>query len=87
MFDHTLELKFWDSRDKVCPKARFDRPKSFKFPLPKESEEDIIETVKKLLIHQEGTSHTQGLDQAAELFASGMSIERNNLQFVACIKF
>ncbi|XP_062522787.1 uncharacterized protein LOC134197472 isoform X2 [Corticium candelabrum] len=30
LFNHTLELHIWDNKDKVSPRARFDRPKGFK---------------------------------------------------------
>lgn len=32
MYNHTLELKIWDTKDKVSPRARFDRPKAFRLP-------------------------------------------------------
>ncbi len=42
----------WDSKDKVSPKARFDRPKAFKLPQSRGNEENDIENVKKLIIEQ-----------------------------------
>ncbi|XP_063727081.1 uncharacterized protein LOC134854663 [Symsagittifera roscoffensis] len=43
LFDHTLEVKVWNSREKVSSTTRFDRPKGFRFPGPKPGEdpEDI----------------------------------------------
>jgi hypothetical protein len=32
MYNHTLELKIWDTKDRVSPRARFDRPKAFRLP-------------------------------------------------------
>ncbi|XP_076468773.1 uncharacterized protein LOC143299450 isoform X2 [Babylonia areolata] len=43
MFNHTLELRVWDTKDKCSTRARFDRPKAFRLPQPKpgESPEDV----------------------------------------------
>ena len=49
MFSHTLELKMWDTKDRVSPRARFDRPKAFKLPPSKGNEEYDIEGIKKML--------------------------------------
>ncbi|XP_025106751.1 uncharacterized protein LOC112571726 isoform X2 [Pomacea canaliculata] len=38
MFDHTLELRVWDTKDKCSSRARFDRPKAFRLPQPKPGE-------------------------------------------------
>ena len=32
---HTMELRIWDTRDKLSAKARFDRPKAFRLPQTK----------------------------------------------------
>ena len=32
---HTIELRIWDTRDKLSAKARFDRPKAFRLPQAK----------------------------------------------------
>ena len=32
LFGHTMNLKIWDTKDKVSPRARFDRPKAFRIP-------------------------------------------------------
>nr|XP_039250444.1 uncharacterized protein LOC120328106 [Styela clava] len=37
LFNHTLEFKLCDSKDKVSAKARFDRPKAFRIPSSKDS--------------------------------------------------
>ena len=53
MFNHTLELRIWDSKDKVSPRARFDRPKAFRMPQPKPGEDaDDIGGVKSLVLKQ-----------------------------------
>ena len=50
MFNHTLELKIWDTKDKVSAKARFDRPKTFRLPTSRGGDERDIEKIKKLLL-------------------------------------
>ena len=52
MFSHSLELKIWDAKEKVSPRARFDRPKAFKLPPVRGNEESEIENVKKLIEKQ-----------------------------------
>ena len=32
---HKIVVRIWDTRDKFGPKARFARPRAFKFPPPK----------------------------------------------------
>lgn len=32
LYSHTMDLKIWDTKDKVSPRARFDRPKAFRIP-------------------------------------------------------
>lgn len=32
MFTHTVQLRVWDTRDKVGTRAKMDRPRAFKFP-------------------------------------------------------
>ncbi|KAK3601780.1 hypothetical protein CHS0354_016147 [Potamilus streckersoni] len=39
MFTHTVEVRIWDTKDKLSTRAKFDRPKIFKFPLTKPGEE------------------------------------------------
>ena len=39
LYDHTLELKIWDSKDRVSPRARFDRPKAFRLPVSRGPDE------------------------------------------------
>ncbi|XP_070192982.1 uncharacterized protein [Littorina saxatilis] len=43
LYNHTLELRVWDTKDKCSTRARFDRPKAFRLPQPKpgESSEDV----------------------------------------------
>ncbi|XP_052781235.1 uncharacterized protein LOC128217855 isoform X2 [Mya arenaria] len=36
---HTLELRLWDTKDKIGMRAKFDRPKLFKLPSLKQGEE------------------------------------------------
>lgn len=49
MFKHKCELKFWDSKDKVSAKARFDRPKAFRLPATKSADEVDLDNVRSLL--------------------------------------
>ncbi|KAL4225876.1 hypothetical protein ACF0H5_013865 [Mactra antiquata] len=39
MYKHTLELRIWDTKDKVGTRAKFDRPKLFKLPSLKSGED------------------------------------------------
>ena len=34
MFTHTVNVRFWDTKDKVSVRAKFDRPKVFRLPPP-----------------------------------------------------
>ena len=63
IFNHSLELRIWDSKDKVSARARFDRPKAFRLPAGQESEEDSGNhggsfNVRALVLNQE-LSHAQ----------------------------
>lgn len=49
MFKHKVELKVWDTRDKVSVKARFDRPKAFRLPNTKGTDEVDLDVVRELL--------------------------------------
>ncbi|XP_056000936.1 uncharacterized protein LOC130048351 isoform X2 [Ostrea edulis] len=40
LFTHNIELRIWDTKDKVGAKARFTKPKQFKIPNSKPGEED-----------------------------------------------
>ncbi|KAL9960808.1 hypothetical protein ACROYT_G034311 [Oculina patagonica] len=39
LFSHSMELKIWDTKDKVSPRARFDRPKAFRIPASRGAED------------------------------------------------
>ncbi|XP_072038562.1 uncharacterized protein [Amphiura filiformis] len=53
MFNHKIELRIWDSKDMVSPRARFDRPKAFRIPQAKPGEDvDDIGGVKSLVLKQ-----------------------------------
>ena len=39
LYGHTLEVRLWNTRDRVAARARFDRPKAFRLPVPKRDEE------------------------------------------------
>lgn len=34
LFDHTLQVRVWNTKSKLSPRARFDRPKAFRLPVP-----------------------------------------------------
>ncbi|XP_001191000.4 uncharacterized protein LOC755639 [Strongylocentrotus purpuratus] len=53
LFNHNLELRVWESREKVAPKARFDRPKAFRLPHGKPGEDaQDIGGVRSLVLKQ-----------------------------------
>nr|XP_006825129.1 PREDICTED: uncharacterized protein LOC100373146 [Saccoglossus kowalevskii] len=53
LFNHTLELRIWDSKDKVSSKARFDRPKAFRLPQAKSGEDpEDVGGVRSLVMKQ-----------------------------------
>ncbi|XP_041347622.1 uncharacterized protein LOC121367489 isoform X2 [Gigantopelta aegis] len=53
MFNHRLEVRVWDTKDKVSTRARFDRPKAFRLPHGKPGEDaDEIGGVKGLVLKQ-----------------------------------
>ena len=69
MFQHTFELKLWDTKDKVSAKARFDRPKAFRLPQNKNQDEVDLDLLRNMLngadngiIHL-GTGSSSLLDQ------------------------
>ena len=51
LFDHTVELRIWDSKDKVSARARFDRPKAFRLPI-EENADNATNNVKALVVKQ-----------------------------------
>ncbi|XP_022081512.1 uncharacterized protein LOC110974284 [Acanthaster planci] len=53
LFNHTLELRIWDSKDKVSSRARFDRPKAFRLPQAKPGEDvEDVGGVRSLVMKQ-----------------------------------
>ncbi|XP_066284865.1 uncharacterized protein [Branchiostoma lanceolatum] len=48
LYRHELKLRIWDSKDKVSPRARFDRPKAFRLP----GGGDELAGVKSLVLKQ-----------------------------------
>jgi hypothetical protein len=43
LFDHELVLKIWDAKDYCQARAKFDRPKSFKFQKPEQVESEEMQ--------------------------------------------
>lgn len=33
LYNHTLEVRLWNTKEKVAPRARFDRPRAFRLPV------------------------------------------------------
>ncbi|XP_033114402.1 uncharacterized protein LOC117114896 [Anneissia japonica] len=53
LFDHTLQLRIWESREKVSARARFDRPKVFRLPQAKPGEDyEDVGGVRSLVMKQ-----------------------------------
>ncbi|CAH1783576.1 unnamed protein product [Owenia fusiformis] len=53
LYRHNLELRIWDTKDKVSTRARFDRPKAFRLPQAKAGEDaDAAGGIKGLVIKQ-----------------------------------
>ncbi|XP_033647231.1 uncharacterized protein LOC117306814 [Asterias rubens] len=53
LFNHTLELRIWDSKEKVSSRARFDRPKAFRLPQAKPGEDaEDVGGVRSLVMKQ-----------------------------------
>ena len=40
LYNHTLEVRLWNTKEKLAPRARFDRPRAFRLPIPTEEEEE-----------------------------------------------
>ncbi|XP_013407741.1 uncharacterized protein LOC106171815 [Lingula anatina] len=53
LYNHTMELRIWDTKDKLGMRARYDRPKAFKLPTAKPgTSPDDIGGVKQLVMKQ-----------------------------------
>ena len=55
LFSHSMELKIWDTKDKVSPRARFDRPKAFRIPASRgpEDSEGFSGGVQQVVMNQQ----------------------------------
>ena len=56
LFSHSMEFKIWDTKDKVSPRARFDRPKAFRLPGlrgPDDPESSNIGGVQQMIVKQQ----------------------------------
>ena len=56
LFSHSMELKIWDTKDRVSPRARFDRPKAFRIPASRGSEDQESSSgggVRQIVLSQE----------------------------------
>ncbi|KAH9498633.1 hypothetical protein Btru_007870 [Bulinus truncatus] len=53
LFNHTLVLRVWNTKDKCSSRARFDRPKAFRLPQPKPGEKpEDVGGVKAMVLKQ-----------------------------------
>lgn len=52
LYDHTLEIRLWNTKDKLAPRARFDRPRAFRLPIPKKTTkgEALVERPEKFSV-------------------------------------
>lgn len=71
MFNHKCEMKFWDTKDKVSAKARFDRPKAFRLPAPKAPDEVDLDSVRSLLSLEGKINMYLGLSSVMNLDRKG----------------
>lgn len=82
LFSHSMELKIWDTKDKVSPRARFDRPKAFRLPAsrgPEESESSSSGGVQQLVLsQQESFENNQPKD--SRIFAGDASTSESKRQ-------
>lgn len=52
LYNHTLELRIWDTKDKVGTRAKFDRPKLSKLPTSKQDDSDEMGGVMNMVMVQ-----------------------------------
>ena len=43
LYDHTLEVRVWNIKSKLSARARYDRPKAFRLPVPASKRSDLDE--------------------------------------------
>ena len=56
-----MEFKIWDTKDKVSPRARFDRPKAFRLPGlrgPEDPESSNMGGVQQMVVNQQQSYET-----------------------------
>ena len=56
LFSHSMELKIWDTKDRVSPRARFDRPKAFRIPAsrgPEDQESSSGGGIRQIVLSQQ----------------------------------
>ena len=57
LYDHTLEVRVWNSKSKLSARARYDRPKAFRLPAP---------TAKKILQSESEEQGKEGDETSSE---------------------
>lgn len=73
LFSHTMEFKIWDTKDKVSPRARFDRPKAFRLPGlrgPDDPQSSSMGGVQQLIVNQQ-QSYESAQPKQSRTFAKG----------------
>ena len=59
LFGHTLALKVWDTKDRVSPRARFDRPKAFRLPMSRGADDESDDVAVQQLVMKQSMSYNQ----------------------------
>ena len=59
LFGHTLALKVWDTKDRVSPRARFDRPKALRLPMSRGPEEEPDDSEVQQLVLKQSNSFNE----------------------------
>ena len=75
LFSHNMDLKIWDTKDKVSPRARFDRPKAFRLPASRDPEdlEAASGGVMQIVTNQQ-QSYESNQPKQSRIFHSGEAL-------------
>ncbi|XP_018095907.1 uncharacterized protein cfap92.L isoform X2 [Xenopus laevis] len=68
LLTHEIQVKVWDSKEKVSPKARFDRPKAFRVPQGQQGEEPKVKDfiLRQRKIYEDGQPRASFVAQSRE---------------------
>lgn len=80
LFSHNMDLKIWDTKDKVSPRARFDRPKAFRLPASRDPEdlEAASGGVMQIVTNQQ-QSYESNQPKQSRIFHSGEALSVKSL--------